>query len=159
MKRVARLAAVAVAATALFPTPAAKAQCLLEVSAAEAGLHDQINQFREKKRRGTLALDEVLHDAASLYVEVMANEGDGSTRKLRAQTRNQVADEFVAVGALAMKGGTLKPIWRRMTKNTFPRSVLLRKHYVHVGIGMKEAGGKTYVVVLFGGDTTTPLAC
>lgn len=159
MKRVAKLAVVAMAATALFPTPAAKAQCLLEVSAAEAGLHDQINQFREKKRRGTLTLDEALHDAASLYVEVMSNEGEGSTRKLRMQTRNQVAEELVAVGALTMKGGTLKPIWRRMTKNTYPKSILLRRHYMHIGIGMKESGGKTYVVVLFGGNTVTPLAC
>lgn len=113
---------------------------------AEDGLVGAINGFRSTAGRLPVEPDVVLGTLADALAVVASNEGD--LMKIRAQTRDFLLADAVSVRALIMKGKTLRDVWRRMTKNSYPRSILLRKGAENVGTG-----------IVMGGSLITPLGC
>lgn len=159
MRKVRGLVGLVLAFTMLPAMSAAEAQCLFETSEVEDEFVETINAYRETFERSTLGLDQVLQATASAYMEIESREGDGEIAKLRAQTRDQVLSDTVTVGALIMKGKSLDAIWKRMTRNQYPRSVLRRPFFEHIGLAVGEANDRVYVIVVLGGELVTPLSC
>ncbi|MDQ3646781.1 MAG: hypothetical protein M3345_07590 [Actinomycetota bacterium] len=166
-----KVAALALAATMVIPAGSAVAdpaaavdgtvaqECLFGVTAQEAGLAEQINAFRETKGRSQLNLDQVLTVGAEVVSIVQGTEGKGDVHKVRIRTRNQLLQNFVSVGAIAMKKSSMQAVWRDLTKNSYARSIIMRKVWEHTGVSVEEYNGKTFVVIIFGGEILTPLSC
>lgn len=142
---------------AALPSSPASACSLLGQSEAEDMLVEAVNAYRESFQRDPVAGDTVLATAADVVSTVVSNEGD--LLKIRAQSRNFLLDEFTTVRILVMKGKEVEDVWRRMTKNTYPSSVLRRRGAAHIGVGIVDNGSNVWVTLIMGGDLITPLGC
>jgi hypothetical protein len=142
---------------AALPLAPARACSLLGQSAQEDTLVEWVNTYRESFQRGPVDGDTVLATVADVVSTVVSNEGN--LLKIRAQSRNFLLDQFTTVRILVMKGKKLEDVWRRMTNNTYPSSVLRREGAQHIGVGIVDNGSNVWVTLIMGGDLITPLGC
>lgn len=137
----------------------AQDECLVGVTAAETGLAEQINALREKKGRSQLNFDQALTLGAEAVSLAQSTEGNGSAHKVRMRTRNQLLQDFATVGAIAMKQKNEAKILTNIKRQSYSRSIILRKPFEHIGVSVEKFDGKTFAVIFLGSEALTPLSC
>lgn len=106
---------------------------------------DLVNQSRSSSRVATLHHDETAKNKAQAWAEHLARQGKLSHSNLASG----MDDGWKALGENVGYGGSIDRVHTQFMNSSGHRQNILNAGFTHLGVGVAQGNGRTYVVHVF----------